>query len=454
MINFYVKSNYTYKTALMTFFYVFSLIFLVSLPVNIFMYIFIVAINIIFLTFLNKMLFKKKIKSYIYLSFFYLICFGLLYAYNAYKGYGNFFGTVSDDSFYFYRSMDIMNGIEIGISSLFEYVSALLLKLISTFISLDELSVIYLLPFSYTLISLGIESMNHLYNIYHNKPLPFKYYVIFIVLNQNIVSNCIPFYRESYAIFLFLLGLYYIEINLKTNLFITTILLFNIRGAFALLLISYFLLRKIYKEKYKSIYIFIFILIFFLVYALFDYIAPYLSFSGANNFSVDLLDNRLSLRTEGMSSSVALLYSNPILRIFYFLIVPNNIIELHGIYDVVQHVSTWNSVSYVIEMTNWLAILNWVTVIILPYTIPRVLFGMINMVKNKDQNVSSFGIFVIYSWILIAVFSMQVRHFAILIILFPIFFGYWNKTKTKFLNQICNILTLSLYLVIFILNIL
>lgn len=453
MFGSYIKFKYSYKNILTTFFGICSTVFFLILPINVFLYFFVILINVILLTIFNKILFNKKINTYIYINFFCLVFFGLLYASNAYNTYGNFFGTTSDDSFYFYRAMDIMNGIDIGASSLFEYILAFLLKIISYFTNLDKFSVIYLLPFSYTFISLGIESMNHLYCMYHNTALPLKYYCIFIVLNQNIINNCVPLYRESYAIFLFLLGIYYIEKNIKINLIIVTALLFNIRGAFALILVSFYVLRIVYKRKYKLVYIIGILLTFLLAYSIFDYLAPYLSFSGSDISTENLLRSRLSFRTERLTGYFSLLYSNPILRIIYFLFVPNQFVEFHGIYEVVQHVSTWNSVSYSTEMYNWLAILNWITIMILPYTIPRTVIGIINMIKNKEKNTVAFGLFMIYSWALIAVFSMQVRHFTILIILFPIFYGYWNKTKTKLLNQICNILTLSSYLMIFILNI-
>ena len=138
-----------------------------------------------------------------------LFSFNLIAIINAlacYASYGNFFGAYVDDSKYFYRAVDIANGVFIGPTSLYEPILARGIRLLGVVSGDTSRYVVYLLPLNALCMSVAIGVASQVYFQFRNEPMPLKYLVL-ACLNINVLSSTVYLYREPLVIMTFFVAL-------------------------------------------------------------------------------------------------------------------------------------------------------------------------------------------------------------------------------------------------------
>ena len=97
------------------------------------------------------------------------------------------FGAYVDDSKYFYRAVDIANGVFIGPTSLYEPILARGIRLLGVVSGDTSRYVVYLLPLNALCMSVAIGVASQVYFQFRNEPMPLKYLVL-ACLNINVLS--------------------------------------------------------------------------------------------------------------------------------------------------------------------------------------------------------------------------------------------------------------------------
>jgi hypothetical protein len=438
----------TYKNNRSLFFIIFFIITAFSIvalmEVNFYIYFIFFVICLLLLkatAHLISQKFQLKIdSSYVLLPYSFFNLLGLINAISYYMAYGNYFGAYADDSKYFFRAMDISQGIFIGPTSIYEHIISMLIKGLG-FVSIDIRNyVVYLMPINIFFISISIGIISQIYMYFRQEKMPFKHLVVILCLNSIVITSSVHLYRDALVILLFYLTIIS-HLKKKTILsWMFFILTFSLRGAFAVLLLfykmlDYFIINRKFNKKIILAGTVVGLLFCQLV---FDYIVPYVSFFKNNTlyaYSSSVLDARTSIRAENLGAAKGFLFSIPILRPLIFFMSPISFVNFSGIAEITQNINTWEAISFNTDITNFLAPFSWFTTLMLPYIIPILLIGIYNLFLSKDREKQSFSLFFIFSWIAISIFSMQVRHLTVLILLYPILFGYGkeyidNKNKT------------------------
>lgn len=345
-----------------------------------------------------------------------------------YASYGNFFGAYVDDSKYFYRAVDIANGVFIGPTSLYEPILARGIRLLGVVSGDTSRYVVYLLPLNALCMSVAIGVASQVYFQFRNEPMPLKYLVL-ACLNINVLSSTVYLYREPLVIMTFFVALIAILKGQRVVGAIFLILTFSLRGAFGILLLALVVLVRLSEgRRFDKKVVLVGGLVALLVVAIFfDMVVPYVSFFGNNTlqaYAGSVLRARVEQRTERLGGIKGSVFSYAFLRPFVFILSPVTLAAFSSVIDVKQNIGTWETITFEAEVVNLLSPISWFTTCLLLYAVPVILLGVRALYVRGGKSEQVLSLFFVFCWIAICVFSMQVRHLAVLFLLYPVMYEY------------------------------
>lgn len=413
-----------------------------------------ISILLVFAVKIINLNFKVKIENrYALISYFVFNLYAAINFIVIKYSYGNYFGIFVDDSKYFYRALDVSRGINIGPVSIYEKIISFSIKFLELFTSNTSEMPVYLVLINIFFLSLTIGILSYIYSYYLEEKMPMKYLVLFIFLNVIVIKNSVYLYRDSIAICFFFLAFISRIQGMRIAFWLFFIATFTIRGAYGILLLFYYILSYLF-EKVKINRKLIIIASFIglgVSYIIFDYLIPYVSFWGNNtlsHYADSVLTSRTEIRADSLGGIKGVLFSSAIIRPIIFLFSPISFAQINLMQTIKQNISSWETIEFSVNYFDWLAPISWFTTVFVAITIPVILSSVIKMYKNSIKKYQVISIFFVFSWIAISLFSMQSRHFVVLILFFPIFYAYHNKVAINKSVKIYKLITLFLIIII------